>query len=138
MYATFKYAVLGAPTGAPSNYYPLFQRYTALINRIKDTSINLGLIQGMKTPWVQEAKASGKMGAAPSKDGKVRNGMPQVEELVHMNIEHILQPDGSVVMKIGKVRGPGSRALQNQTIAYTEFPAFASELFPATSEEDWL
>ncbi len=47
MYEIFKYAVLGAPTGAPSNYYPLFQRYRALINMAKDSDINLGLIQGM-------------------------------------------------------------------------------------------
>jgi hypothetical protein len=138
LYEIFKYAVLGAPTGAPSNYYPLFQRYRALINLAKDSDINFGVIQGMKTPWVSEMKATGKLGAKPSKTDRVRRGMPEIEELMHLNIEHIIDEDGDFLMKIGKVRGPGAREIQNKTIGYVEFPEFACLVFPDTEEKDWI
>lgn len=138
VYEIFKYAVLGAPTGAPANYYPLFQRYRAIINEAKDSDINFGCIQGMKTPWVSEMKATGKMGAKPSTVDRVRRGMPEIDELMHLNIEHIIDSDGDFMMRIGKVRGPGAREIQNTTIAYCEFPTFAELVFPETSEKDWL
>lgn len=137
IYEIFKFAVLGAPTGNPSNYFPLFQRYRALINEAKDSDINFGIIQGMKTPWVSEMKATGKMGAKPSTKDRVRRGMPEIDELMHINIEHTVDSDGDFQMSVGKVRGPGSRALQNKTIDYCEFPEFATMVFPDTDESDW-
>jgi hypothetical protein len=130
--------VLGAPTGVPSNYYPLFQRYRALINEAKDSDINFGVIQGMKTPWVSEMKATGKLGAKPSKTDRVRRGMPEIDELMHLNIEHIIDEDGDFMMSVGKVRGPGARDIQNKVISYREFPAFATLVFPDTEESDWI
>ena len=138
MYEIFKYAVLGAPTGAPSNYYPLFQRYRALINMAKDSDINLGLIQGMKTPWVSEMKATGKIGAKPSTKDRVRRGMPEIDELMHLNLEHVIDEDGDFMIRVGKVRGPGARDLQNTVIGYREFPEFATLVFPDTEESDWI
>lgn len=138
VYEIAKYAVLGAPTDAPSNYYALFQRYRALINEAKDSDINFGLIQGMKTPWVAEMKGSGKMGAKPSATKRVRRGMPEIDELMHMNIEHVIDEDGDFMMNIGKVRGPGAREVQNTTIAYCDFPTFAELVFPETSAKDWI
>ena len=138
LYEIFKYAQFGAPSDSPSNYYGLFQRYRALINTAKDSDINFGVIQGMKTPWVPEAKASGKMGAKPSATNRVRRGMPEIEELMHINIEHVMDADGDFLMKIGKVRGPGAREIQNTTIGYREFPEFATLVYPDSSEDDWV
>jgi hypothetical protein len=137
LYEIAKYAVLGAPSSNPSNYYELYQRYRALINDAKDSDINFGVIQGMKTPWVTEMKATGKMGGKPSKD-RVRRGMPEIDELMHLNIEHVIDEDGDFMMNIGKVRGPGAREIQNKTIPYMEFPAFATLVFPETEESDWV
>lgn len=138
IYEIFKYAMFGAPSDAPSNYYGLFQRYRALINEAKDADINFGVIQGMKTPWVSEMKATGKMGAKPSTKDRVRRGMPEIEELMHLNLEHVIDGDGDFMINIGKVRGPGAREIQNKTVPYMEFPAFATLVFPLTEESDWM
>lgn len=138
IYEIFKYAQFGSPSDTPSNYYALFQRYRALINQAKDSDINFGVIQGMKTPWVSEMKATGKMGAKPSKSDRVRRGMPEIDELMHLNIEHIIDEDGDFMMKVGKVRGPGAREIQNKVIPYCEFPEFATYVFPDTEEKDWI
>lgn len=136
IYEIFKFAQFGAPSDAPSNYFGLFQRYRHLINLAKDSDINFGVIQGMKTPWISEMKATGKIGAKPSSKERVRRGMPEIDELMHVNIEHIIQ-DGAFLMNVGKVRGPGARGIQNKTIGYMEFPEFATLMFPDTTEEDW-
>ena len=137
VYDIFKYAVLGAPTDAPANYYPLYQRYRALINAAKDSDINFGVIQGMKDQWGQTLKASGKMGASKG-TARIRRGMREIDELMHINIEHVRDADGDFMLNIGKSRGPGGRDIQNTTIAYCEFPKFASLVFPETEETDWL
>ncbi len=137
IYEIFKWAEFGAPSGNPKDYYPLFQRYRSLFNLAKDSDVNFGVIQGMKTPWVSEAKASGKIGAAPSKSRRERRGMAEVEELVHINIEHVLE-DGEFRLKIGKARGPGGQDVQNTEIAFCDFATFATLIFPETTEEDWI
>lgn len=136
VYEIFKYAQFGAPSSNPSDYYALDQRYRHLINLAKDTTINFGLIQGMKDPWTQKVnKVSGKVGAAPS-GLRVRRGFREIEEMVHINLEHTLT-DGAFYLKIGKSRGPGGRDIQNQTIPYVEFADFAQLVFPESSQQDW-
>lgn len=136
VYEIFKYAEFGAPSDAPSNYYPLFQRYRQMFSKIKASDVNFGVLQAMKTPWVSSVKSSGKMGASPSKTDRVRRGMPEIEELVHINIEHQLV-DGEFFLKIGKSRGPGGRDIQNTTIPYVTLPEFATMVFPGTEVEMW-
>lgn len=138
VYEIFKYAEFGAPKDAPQNYYELDQRYRHVINLAKDTDINFGLIQGMKTPWVPKVnKKTGTQGAVPSVDERVRRGMREIEELVHINIEHTTDTDGAFILKVGKSRGPGAREIQNQTIPYVDFPSFAQLVFPDSVLEDW-
>jgi hypothetical protein len=136
IYEIFKFAVLGAPTDAPAAYYPLFQRYRSLINKAKDADINFCVIQGMKDRWGQTMKSSGKMGANKTSD-RQRRGMPEIDELMHINIEHVLV-DGEFYMNIGKSRGPGGRDIQNTTIPYCEFSTFAQMVFPESEESDWV
>ncbi len=137
VYEIFKYAEFGAPSDNPSNYYALDQRYRHLINSAKSTGVNFGLIQAMKTPWVGVAKNNGKVGAAPSKTARVRRGMREIEELVHINLEHAIDPEGNFIINVGKSRGPGGQDIQNTTIPYCTFPEFAQLVFPESTEEDW-
>ncbi len=51
VYELFKYAEFGAPSGAPANYYPLFQRYRRLFNMAKASDINFGVIQRSAPPF---------------------------------------------------------------------------------------
>lgn len=137
VYEIFKYAEFGAPSDAPSNYYALDQRYRHLINKAKETDVNFGLIQSMRDAWVPKVnKKTGAQGAAKTED-RIRRGMREIEELVHINIEHALE-DGEFMLRIGKSRGPGGRDIQNTTIPYLTFPEFAQLVFPESSEEDWL
>lgn len=143
VYDLFKYAEFGAPSDNPSNYYPLFQRYRRLINLAKAGDVNFGLIQGMRTPWVPKVnKKTGAQGAAKADGQRTRRGMAEVEELVHISIEHLLEPneDGELTfkLKIGKARGPGGRDVQNTTLDFMSFPAFATLVFPDTEESDWV
>lgn len=137
VYEIFKYAEFGAPSDTPSNYYALDQRYRHVINLAKDTDINFGLIQSMKTPWAPKVnKRTGAEGAAPTK-GRERRGMREIEELVHLNLEHVWNGEAFQI-NIGKSRGPGGRDIQNQTIDYVEFPTFAQLVFPDSQETDWV
>lgn len=140
-YEIFKYAEFGAPSSNPSDYYSLDQRYRHLVNLAKDTDINFGLIQGMKTPWKTVTKGDGKAKGAPTTD-RMRRGFRELEEIVHINVEHALEADengeNQFVLKIGKARGPGGRNVQNQTIPYCDFPSFATLIFPDTEIESWM
>ena len=137
IYEIFKWAEFGAPSGNPKDYYPLFQRYRSLFNMAKDSDVNFGVIQGMRTPWVPVQKGSGKTGAAPAKNSRERRGMPEIDELVHINIEHVLE-DGEFRMKIGKSRGPGGQNLQNTEIAFLPFADFAGLMFPDSDPSEWV
>lgn len=138
VYALLKFAEFGAPSSNPSDYYSLFQRYRRLINLAKASDINFGLIQGMQTPWAPKVnKKTGAQGAARADGQRERRGMAEVEELVHINIEHVLE-DGRFYLKIGKARGPGGQAIQNTTLPYVTFPELAGLIFPDTEESDWI
>lgn len=136
VYEIFKYAEFGAPSDAPSNYYPLFQRYRRVINLAKSADVNFGIIQGMKNPWAPKVnKKTGAQGAMKTEE-RVRRGMPEIEEIVHINIEHVFE-EGKFQLKIGKSRGPGGREIQNTTIPFMQFAEFATLVFPNTDVEDW-
>ena len=144
LWELFRYAEFGAPNDAPKNYPQLYQRYRRLVNMPKAFDINFGLIQGMRTPW--EPKINRKTGAqgAVKTDQRVRKGMDEVDELVHVNIEHFLGPvvgsedeGNQFQMRIGKARGPGGRDIQNSTLPAMTFPEFAQLVFPGTDESDW-
>lgn len=138
IYEIFKYAEFGAPSDAPANYYPLFQRYRKLFNLAKDADCNFGVIQSMKDPWTPKVnKKTGALGAARSGE-RVPRGMPEVEEIVHLNLLHFYDADDKQFkLQIGKSRGPGGRDIQNKTIPYCTFAEFATLVFPETEEDEW-
>ena len=137
VYEIFKYAEFGAPSDSANNYYALDQRYRHLINLAKDTEVNFGLIQGMMDIWGTKVSNSGKL-TGKKTDTRKRRGMREIEELVHINIEHTVDEEGNFILNIGKSRGPGGRDIQNQSIPYVTFPEFAMLVFPDSSEQDWV
>jgi hypothetical protein len=130
----FRYAEFGTPNDQPRDYPKLYQRYRRYVNMPKTTDINFGLIQGMKSPWT--ANTSGTKGLAKSVE-RVRKGMDEIEALVHVNVEHY-RADHEFRMRVGKVRGPGARAIQYQEYPFMEFVEFAQMVFPESAESEWL
>jgi hypothetical protein len=138
IYEIFKYAEFGSPSEKPASYYPLDQKYRHVINLAKETDVNFGLIQGMQDIWVDKVNAKTGARGAGKGGGRKRRGFREVEEQVHINIEHFLDDETNrFMMRIGKSRGPGGKAIQNKTIGYVTFPDFAQLVFPDSDESDW-
>lgn len=137
IWEVFRYAEFGAPNGNPRDYGALYQRYRRLFNMAKASTINFGVIQGMRSPWGETIKASGKTQLSKSAV-RERKGMDEVEELVHVNIEHFRSDeDGKFKMRIGKARGPGARTVQYRTFDYMDFTDLALMIFPDTEDSEW-
>ena len=133
MFSLFSYAEFGTPdkynAATPKDWDKLKGGIRRLIAMAKASDINFGIIQGMRDEW-----SKGKMGKTGN---RIRNGMDEIDALVHINIEHAIER-GEFVMKIGKARGPGGREIQNQTLPAMTFVDFASLVFPDSSEQDWI
>lgn len=138
----FRYAEFGAPNDAPRNYPQLNQRYVKLINHPKSLEINFGLIQGMKDEWKTVAKKDGgTKGAATG--NRIAAGFGDLEGLVHVNLYH-RRENGNFYVKVGKARGPGAHAIQDQEFGPMDkhskglsFAEFAELAFPETEASDW-
>ena len=102
----------------------------------KATSVNFGLIQGMKEEWITVKKADG--GTKGTNTGKrIPVGFSELEGLVHLNLYHTGKSLGSWAIEVGKARGPGGQDVAEQTFPALTFTEFAMLVFPGTSEEDW-
>lgn len=139
IWEVFRYAEFGAPNGAPRDYGALYQRYRRLFNTAKASTVNFGVIQGMRSPWGEKIK-NGKPSLTKSSE-RERKGMDEVEELVHINIEHFrdetAEPGTQFKLRIGKARGPGARDVQYKTFNYMDFASLAMMIFPDSDDEDW-
>lgn len=142
VWGLFKFAEFGvSEKGAPLNWDALKGRLRRLYNMPKATDINFGIIQGMRNEWVPQVnKNTGNKGITQS-GIRIRNGMDDVEGLVHLNIEHqriaVKNEPSRFVLNVGKSRGPGSRDVQDQTFENLTFPEFAQLVFPESKSEDW-
>lgn len=142
----FRYAQFGAPNDAPRNYPALNQRYIKHINFPKSLDINFGLIQSMKDEWktIKAKKASGEVVEKGASTGnRIPSGFGELEGLVHVNLYH-RRENGKFYIKVGKARGPGAHAIQDQEFGPMSddaigmsFAEFAELAFPETTEEDW-
>lgn len=137
LWELYRYAEFGAPKDAPLNYPALNQRYRRMVNLPKAYGVNFGLIQGMKDAWVPKVNPkTGAQGAASSGDRK-RWGFKELQDLVHINIEHT-RVDGEFGIAVGKSRGPGSASVQDKTFLDCAFIDFAQMVFPDSEESDWV
>lgn len=138
----FRYAHFGAPNDAPKNYAPLNQLYRRQVNLPKSFDINFGLIRGMKDKWGSRMKRSGN-GTQPYNTGEREIvGFSELEGLVHTTLFH-RREGGKFLLDVGKSRGPGGQAIQDETLESQSdgpgitFPEFASLVFPDTDVSDW-
>jgi hypothetical protein len=135
-YAEFGPNAVGVANGAPRDYPKLYQRYRKYINMPKSLDVNFGVLQGMRSPWIAKVNSStGKESLAKSND-RERKGMDEIDELVHINLHHEVV-DGEFVVHTGKLRGPGARDVQYQTLPAMTFPELAQLVFPESSAADW-
>ncbi len=138
MWGVFKYADFGPPEkGRPDDWDALKNRVRRLLNMPKALDINFGCIQGMKNEWVPEVnKKTGAKGITQS-GLRIPAGMDDVEAIMNINLLHIYE-DGEFKLKVGKVRGPGAREIQNSTLPAVTFAEFGMLVFPESDESDWL
>jgi hypothetical protein len=132
------FAEFGDPrTGTPKNWDALKSVQRRLIAMVKETDINLGIIQGMKNEWVSQInKKTGAKGITQSGE-RVPAGHDDVDALVHINLMHT-RTNGKFEIHVGKSRGPGSGDLQDQTLPAMSFSDFAQLVFPESNESDWV
>lgn len=146
LWELFRYAEFGAPKDSPLNYPALNQRYRRIVNMPKATSINFGLIEGMKDEWVPKVnKKTGAQGAASS-GSRIRAGFKELDGLVHLVLYHKgLGPD-TWALEIGKARGPGGFQIAGTELPYKlseedddvlSFAKFGTLVFPDTDETEW-
>ncbi len=151
LWGLFKYAEFGVTEkGAALDWDSLKTRLRRLYNLPKALDINFGLIQGMRNEWVKSAKANpntGKKGIEMT-GKRIPNGMDDVDGLMHVNLLHERIAPGekgnedgtSSLFRIsaGKVRGPGSKDVQDGTFDNLSFAEFSQLVFPSTDESDWV
>jgi hypothetical protein len=126
------------------DYAGVNARMRHLVNLAKASDVNLGIIEGMKDKWGPVLnKRSGVVGQGPTGE-RVPAGFKEMEGLVHMVLIHTGLSPATWQVQVGKVRGPGSMDLAEQTFPFDlgneetlTFGAFAQLVFPDSSEKDW-
>lgn len=144
----FRYAEFGAPNDAPRNYPKLNQRMRKYVNLPKATMLNFGLIQSMKDEWKTVAKVNSQgqvKDQGVKTDNRIAQGFSELEGLVHVNLHHRRQRvkmgeglfESQFWIDVGKTRGPGASAVQDQSFENLTFVDFAQLVFPDTDNSDW-
>ena len=141
MFPLFTYAESGTKDAfgavAAKDWDLIKGRIRRMIAMAKAGDVNLGIIQGMKNEWVQKVNPrTGNSTGQPS-GARIPSGMNDIDALVHITLEHIRE-DGEFTIKVGKARGPGGSAVQDQTYPAMSFVDFAMLVFPDSTEDQWL
>jgi hypothetical protein len=133
-----KYAEFGPPqSGTPKDWDAPKGLMRRMLNAPKALDINFGVIQGMRNEWVTQVNPqNGKKGITQS-GNRIPAGSDDVDAIMNVNLEHIRE-DGEFKIRIGKMRGPGARALQYTTIPAVTFSELGQLMFEESTEEDWL
>ncbi len=135
LWEVFRYAEFGMPNGAPREYGPLKQEYRKLFNLVKESTLNLGVIQSMKSPWEAETKPTGKTQLSKSKM-RERTGMDEIGAQVNVNIEHY-RNDAGFFMKLYKAKGPAAEAVHYRDWPFMDVPTLGGMLFPDSPDSAW-
>jgi hypothetical protein len=137
LWELFRYAEFGAANDAPRNYPALNQRYRRLINAVKSTNCNLGLIERCKDEWVSSVnKKTGAKGAVGS-GNRIRSGFGELDGLVHQVLYHTGVGPDTWKIEVGKARGEAGADVAGQTFDNIDFPTFSQMLFPCSDESEW-
>ncbi len=142
IWEVFRYAEFGKPSASAKDYAKLNQRYMALINESKATTISFCLIQGMKAEWGKSADGK------PTPTGqRIRSGFDRLDEIAFLDMLHTRQ-DGKFAIHIGKCRQ--ATHLQDQPFTWTPlgspddsvdfsegFASLGPQLVDGSTAEDW-
>jgi hypothetical protein len=107
-----------------------------LIAMAKASDINFGIIQGMRNEWKQTVNPKNGNKTALPTGRRIPSGMDDIDALVHLTIHHERE-DGELTLTVGKSRGPGGHAVQDQTFPAIGFVELAKKIFPGTTDADW-
>lgn len=135
IWEVFRYAEFGAPNGQPREYGPLYQEYRKLFNMVKESTLNFGVIQSMKSPWDSSVKGSGKTQLSRS-NARERTGMNEIGALVNVNIEHYRTND-KFYMKTYKAKGPSAESVHYREWPFMDIPTLGGMLFPDSDDDEW-
>jgi hypothetical protein len=137
------YAEFGDPkTGMPKDWDALKNVERRMIAMAKASDINLGIIQGMRNEWVSQVnKKTGTKGITQS-GLRVAAGHDEIDALMFTNLFHtrVKNPvtgEPEFVIRVGKSRGVGAPAVQEQEFTNLTFSEFAQLVHPASTPEDW-
>jgi hypothetical protein len=136
----FQYAEFGTDdaygAAPPKDWDKLKGKLRRMIAMAKASDVNFGVIQGMKNEWAPAinkktgAKAMGQSGR------RIASGMDDLDALVHTNLFHG-RTGKDFELTVGKSRGPGGYAIQDETFTNLSFVELAQLMFPDSDESDW-
>lgn len=110
-----------------------------LIAMAKASDVNFGIIQGMSNEWGKSVNPRTGAKTSTPTGNRVRKGMDDIPALVHVDLLHTRE-EGQFGLTVCKCRGPGSRAIQDETFKgseFLEFKDFAQLVFPDSEPSEW-
>ena len=130
---------------AQKDYAVVNAKMRHLLNLAKASDINLGVIAGLKDKWGPVVnRRTGQVGQGPTGE-RVPAGFKEMEGLVHMVLIHTGLSPATWQVQVGKVRGPGSMDLAEQTFPFDlgngetlTFAKFGMMVFPDSDESSWI
>jgi hypothetical protein len=132
----FRYDEFDAFTDRPANYYELYMRYRAEIQKASDAGVCLGLIRGLKEKWGKTGTNRKTGDSILGFTGEIeQRGMKEIPELVQVNLEHWWE-GGEFHTRIGKCKQ--NTALRGQEFINLSFSELAQLTFPDSTEDSWL
>lgn len=140
VWSLFQYATFGTDdaygAAPPKDWDKLKGKLRRMVAMAKASDINFGLIQGMKNEWVPVVNKKTGAKAAGQSGKRIASGMDDIDALVHTNLFH--EREGTDFhITVGKSRGPGGFACQDQTFDNLSFADLAMLIYPDTTEENW-
>lgn len=140
VYDLFQYAVNGTDdaygAATPKDWDKLKGQIRRMIAMAKASDVNFGLIQGMRNEWVPQVNKKTGAKAAGQSGKRIAKGMDDIDALVHTNLFH--ERNGTdFSITVGKSRGPGGYACQDQTFENLSFADLAMLIYPDSEPEWW-
>lgn len=117
----------------PHNYAPVNAEFRELIRLAYDSPVNLLALHKQKSEWVNDAGGKG------NKTGKyIRSGFSDIGFMVQLNAEAFREEDGTFHVKVKDCRQNPGVAGADLMGPMCDFPTLAEQVFPETTEKDWI
>jgi hypothetical protein len=140
VFSLFQFAGFGTDdaygAAPPKDWDKLKGQLRRMVAMAKASDVNFGLIQGMKNEWVPQVNKKTGAKAAGQSGRRIAAGMDDIDALVHTNLFHE-RTGKDFNVTVGKSRGPGGFAIQDETFTNVSFVELAQLIFPDSDESDW-